>query len=66
MNDATTPDSRDIRFFTVDQIAMRWQTSKKTVRRRIESGALTIHRFGSLIRVSYSDLIEYERTQRED
>lgn len=52
-------------FLTVKQVAARWKTSPKTVRRRIDSGVLTVHRFGRLIRVSHPDLIAYERTQRE-
>ncbi len=51
-------------FFTVRQIADRWDCSEKKVRRVIGSGELVVHRFGDLIRVSHQDLMTYERIKR--
>lgn len=52
-------------FYTVGQIAERWQCSPKTVRRLIARGALMAHRIGSGIRISDNDLKTYERMHRD-
>jgi excisionase family DNA binding protein len=51
-------------YFTIAQIAERWQVSTKTVRRMIIHNALKIHRIGNQIRVSADDLLTYEKTLR--
>lgn len=66
MTERSNSDPPAVSFLTVEQVAVRWQMSPKTVRRRIDSGVLSVHRFGLLVRVSYPDLIAYERTLRED
>lgn len=48
-------------FLTVDEIADRWQTSTRKIRRMIDAGELVAHRFGRHVRVSESDLLAYER-----
>jgi excisionase family DNA binding protein len=53
---ASTP-----RFLTVNEIADRWQTSSRKIRRMIDAGELVAHRFGRHVRVSESDLLAYER-----
>lgn len=51
-------------FFTVPEIAERWQQSERQVHRVIASGALPAHRFGRSVRVAVSDLLLYEATCR--
>lgn len=53
-----------IPFYTVKQIAERWQCSEKTVRRLIERGELIAHRLGGRHRISEADLTAYERVNR--
>lgn len=48
-------------FLTVNEIADRWQTSTRKIRRMIDAGELVAHRIGRHIRVSESDLLAYER-----
>lgn len=48
-------------FLTVHEIADRWQTSSRKIRRMIEAGELVAHRIGRHIRVSEPDLLAYER-----
>lgn len=56
------PDTRP--FYTIKQIAKRWQCSEKTVRRMIERGDLVAHRLGSQLRISADDLVACERINR--
>ena len=53
-------------YFTIRQIAQRWDCSEKHVRRTIERGDLAVHKFGNLIRVSLDDLTRFERMNRMD
>jgi excisionase family DNA binding protein len=41
---------------TIDETAEVLNTSPRTVRRLIDSGALRVHRFGRLVRVSDDDI----------
>ncbi len=59
---AVTDMPRD--FWTIKQLADRWQCSEKKVRRVIAKGDLVAHRFGRLVRVSQGDAIIYERINR--
>jgi excisionase family DNA binding protein len=52
-------------YFTIVQIAERWQVSTKTVRRMILRKSLKTHRIGSQIRVSAEDLLTYEKGLRD-
>lgn len=52
-------------FFTIAQLAERWQCSEKSVRRTISSGDLVAHRFHGKLRISADDLRAYERIRRE-
>ena len=54
------------RFWTVPEIADRWQCSERHVYRTISSGQLTAHRFGRLVRVGEVDLKVCERVKRAD
>lgn len=60
---STKPES--IPFYTVKQVAERWQCSEKTVRRLIARGDLIAHRLGGCHRVSEADLITHERVNRD-
>jgi excisionase family DNA binding protein len=44
------------RFFSVAEVAVRLDVSEKTVRRKIQSGALPAHRVGKLLRIGECDL----------
>jgi excisionase family DNA binding protein len=46
----------DIRYFTIAEIAVRLRVSTRTVRRWIENGDLTAHRFGAAVRIAETDL----------
>ena len=59
---AVTDMTRD--FWTIKQLADRWQCSEKKVQRMIAKGDLIAHRFGRLVRVSQGDAITYERINR--
>lgn len=61
-----TVDPSHQAFFTITQLAERWQCSDKTIRRMIDRGALPAHKFGALWRISVVDLSDYERRNRID
>lgn len=52
-------------YYTVKQVAARWSSCERSVRREIKAGNLVAHRFGRLIRISDEDLTVYERLRRE-
>ena len=45
-----------IQFFTLAEVAKRLTVSGRTVRRWIERGELTAHRFGGVLRIAEGDL----------
>ena len=49
---------------TIDETAELFNTSPRTVRRLIESGALSVHRFGRLVRISDDDLAAFLAANR--
>lgn len=51
---------REERFFTVKQLAARWQISERQVHRFIESGALAAHRLGRSLRIAENDVLLFE------
>ncbi len=51
-------------FFTVAQVAKRWQCSEKKVRRLIRRGVLAAYRFDGQWRIRDVDLMAYERLCR--
>ncbi len=57
-----TDTTRD--FWTIKQLADRWQVSEKKVQRMIAKGDLVAHRFDRLVRVSQGDAIACERIHR--
>lgn len=51
-------------FHTVKEIAARWESCDRSVRREIKAGNLVAHRFGGSVRISDEDLMVYERLRR--
>ena len=51
-------------FHTVNEVATRWSSCERSVRREIKAGNLVAHRFGRSLRVSEEDLRAYERLRR--
>ena len=46
----------DMRFFSIAEVAERFNVSTRTVRRWIAAGDLVAHRIGSVVRVAAADL----------
>ena len=57
--DATVHKTQQM-FFSVDQLSRRYGVSARQVRRWIDDGALPVHRFGKLVRVSMKDAVVFE------
>ena len=51
-------------YHTVKEVAARWSSCERSVRREIAAGNLVAHRFGRLVRISDEDLRVYERLRR--
>ncbi len=63
---ATTPATSPLpAFYSVTGTAKLLKVSPRTVRRWIEKGDLTVHRFGRQIRISDSDLVTFIRQHRD-
>jgi excisionase family DNA binding protein len=60
-------DHRDkqIRFFTIAEVAERLRVSGRTIRRWIEAGDLVVHRRGGIVRIAESDLRVFLALHRE-
>lgn len=65
MSHRTKEQSETKAYHTVKDVAARWDTCERSVRREIKAGNLVAHRFGRLIRISDEDLQVYERLRRE-
>ncbi len=62
----TTPGTSPLpAFYSVTETAKLLKVSPRTVRRWIEKGDLTVHRFGRQIRITDSDLVTFIRQRRE-
>ena len=66
MAEDRAPSKRNHLYYTIAQVAERWQCSEKHVRRLVEAKELVAHKFGNLLRVSDDDLLRYERMNRMD
>lgn len=64
MNRRTKRQSKSETFHSVKNIAERWDTCERSVRREIAAGNLVAHKFGRSIRISDEDLSVYERLRR--
>ncbi len=63
---ATTPGTSPLpALYSVTETAKLLKVSPRTVRRWIEKGDLTVHRFGRQIRITDSDLVTFIRQCRE-
>jgi excisionase family DNA binding protein len=58
------PD-RQIRFFTIADVAEQLDVATRTVRRWINSGDLVAHRFGGVVRIAEGDLRAFLAAHRE-
>jgi excisionase family DNA binding protein len=47
-------------FLTVRELAARWKTSPRTVRRLIADGQLRVHRIGRLVRIALTVIVLFE------
>jgi len=59
-------NSIDKDFYTVEMVAEILNVCSRTVRRHIKSGALTVYRFGRVVRVADSDLHDFIDGSRRD
>ena len=66
MNTTKSNERPNGRYWTVPEIADRWQCSERHVRRIIVNGQLTAKKFGRLVRVSEANLKVCERVKRAD
>ncbi len=57
---------RETRFYTIADVAELVQVAPRSVRRWIRSGQLAAHRFGSIVRISESDLASFLDQHRQD
>ncbi len=57
--DAATRGRPFTRLRTIDETAELLNTSSRTVRRLIDSGALPVHRIGRLVRISDADIAAF-------
>ncbi len=64
MSHRTKGQSKKKAYHTVKDIAARWDTCERSVRREINKENLVAHRFGGLLRISDEDLRIYERLRR--
>ena len=63
---STTPDTSPLpAFYSVAETAKLLKVNPKTVRRWIENGDLTAHRFGRQIRITDADLVTLIQRSRE-
>jgi excisionase family DNA binding protein len=54
-----------LKFYTVNQVADALGVSPRTVRRRIKSGDLVAHHFGTAVRIAESDLEAFIAVHRD-
>jgi excisionase family DNA binding protein len=52
------------RFYTVEELAQRWQVNQRTVRREIERGRLRAVRVGNLLRIPTEVVARYEERRQ--
>ena len=61
---ASTQADQESEFSTIKQIAERYQTNERQVRRWIEAGDLVVHRFGRMVRIHHKDRDTFEKVHR--
>ena len=67
MNTTETPKTRPgaQKFYTMRQLAERWQRDKRSIDRDIRSGNLVAHKFGKSVRIAEDDVLLYEALRRK-
>ena len=53
------------KFYTMRQLAERWQRDKRSIDRDIKSGNLIAHKFGKSVRIAEDDVLLYEAIRRK-
>lgn len=53
------------KFFTITNIAERWQLSLSTIRRMIDRGELKTTRFGNSVRISLEEVQRHETDSQQ-
>ena len=53
------------KFYTLRQLAERWQRDKRSIDRDIRSGNLVAHKFGKSVRIAEDDVLLYEALRRK-
>ena len=61
-NQQTSPGPKH--FFTLADLAKRYDVNTRTIRRWVIAGELIAHRFGRQLRVSVEDLKTFEKLRR--
>ena len=66
MKNTKTSEARhtEASFYTVKQLADRWQRHERSIQRDIAEGALEAHHFGRSVRVSRDDVLLFEAKKR--
>ncbi|WP_168734616.1 helix-turn-helix domain-containing protein [Ollibium composti] len=55
---------RGEQFFTIKQLAKRWQVSERQVHRFVHSGVLVAHKFGRSLRIAEDNVLLFELRSR--
>jgi len=59
------PNSSAPRFLTIEQLAERWQTTDRTIRRKVAAGELPVVRLGAQsVRIDLDDVEAFENQRR--
>ena len=53
------------KFYTVKQLAERWQRDGRSISRDIKRGDLAHHKFGKSVRISEDDVLLFEAIRRK-
>jgi excisionase family DNA binding protein len=56
----TKPQAKRKEFYTVADLATRWNLSQRHVRRLIEQGEIPVHRIGRAVRISMANAAVFE------
>ena len=65
MTETPKAGSSTQKFYTMRQLAERWQRDKRSIDRDIKSGNLVAHKFGKSVRIAEDDVLLYEAMGRK-
>jgi excisionase family DNA binding protein len=65
MTQSTPNHGERMKFFTIAEVAEIVEVATRTVRRWIKSGELSVHRFGTAVRVAEKDLKAFIARHRD-